>query len=61
MKLATYSKEESVSVGILTDEGLIDILTMWDGSEPPGSVLEILERGPACLEKLAGLENSAAN
>jgi 2-keto-4-pentenoate hydratase/2-oxohepta-3-ene-1,7-dioic acid hydratase in catechol pathway len=59
MKLATYSKEGSVSVGILTVEGLIDIVSMWDGSDPPGSVIEILLRGPACLEKLAGLEKSA--
>jgi 2-keto-4-pentenoate hydratase/2-oxohepta-3-ene-1,7-dioic acid hydratase in catechol pathway len=58
MKLATYLKEGSVSIGILTDEGLIDIVSSWDSSEPPRSVIEILERGPACLEKLAGLEKS---
>jgi 2-keto-4-pentenoate hydratase/2-oxohepta-3-ene-1,7-dioic acid hydratase in catechol pathway len=55
MKLATYSKEGSVSCGILTGERLIDIVSVWDGSDPPRSVIEILERGPACLEKLAGL------
>ena len=66
MKLATYSKEGSVSAvrrpadcGILTDEGLIDIVSAWDGSDSPRSVKEILERGPACLEKLAELEKSA--
>jgi 2-keto-4-pentenoate hydratase/2-oxohepta-3-ene-1,7-dioic acid hydratase in catechol pathway len=59
MKLATYSKEGSVSCGILTGEGLIDIVSGWDGSDPPRSVIEILERGPACLEELAGLEKSA--
>jgi 2-keto-4-pentenoate hydratase/2-oxohepta-3-ene-1,7-dioic acid hydratase in catechol pathway len=59
MKLATYSKEGSVSVGILTGEGLIDIVSGWEGSDPPRSVIEILECGPACLEKLAGLEKSA--
>src|SRR4030042_4487411 len=59
MKLATYLKEGSVSCGILTGEGLIDIVSGWDGSDPPRSVKEILERGPACLEKLAGLEKSA--
>ena len=59
MKLATYSKEGSVCCGILTDKGLIDIVSVWDGSDPPRSIKEILERGPACLEKLAGLEKSA--
>ena len=66
MKLATYSKEGLVSAvrrpmdcGILTEKGLIDIISAWEGSEPPRSIIEILERGPACLEKLAGLEKSA--
>jgi len=59
MKLVTYSKKGSVSCGLLTDEGLIDIVSAWDGSNPPRSVKEILERGPACLDKLAGLEQSA--
>jgi len=66
MKLAAYSKEGSVSdvrrpveCGILTCEGLIDIVSAWDGSDPPRSVKEILERGPACLDKLAELEKSA--
>jgi 2-keto-4-pentenoate hydratase/2-oxohepta-3-ene-1,7-dioic acid hydratase in catechol pathway len=59
MKLATYLKEGSVSCGILTNDGLIDIVSGWDGSDPPGSIIEILKRGPACLEKLAGLEKSA--
>ena len=59
MKLATYSKEGSVCCGILTDEGLIDIVSAWKDSNPPRSVKEILERGPACLEKLTGLEKSS--
>jgi 2-keto-4-pentenoate hydratase/2-oxohepta-3-ene-1,7-dioic acid hydratase in catechol pathway len=58
MKLATYLKEGSVCCGILTGEGLIDIVSAWDDSNPPRSNKEILERGPACLEKLAGLEKS---
>jgi 2-keto-4-pentenoate hydratase/2-oxohepta-3-ene-1,7-dioic acid hydratase in catechol pathway len=59
MKLTAYLKEGSVRCGILTGEGLIDIESTWDDSEPPGSIIEILERGPACLEKLAELEESA--
>ncbi|KPK43281.1 MAG: hypothetical protein AMJ65_06260, partial [Phycisphaerae bacterium SG8_4] len=66
MKLTTYSKDGSVSAarrpvgcGILTDAGLIDILSAWDGADPPRSVKEILERGPVCLAQLAELEKSA--
>jgi 2-keto-4-pentenoate hydratase/2-oxohepta-3-ene-1,7-dioic acid hydratase in catechol pathway len=59
MKLATYSKDGSVCCGILTDDGLIDIVSAWDGSDPPRSIKEILERGPVCLEKLGGLDKSA--
>lgn len=59
MKLATYSKEGSVSCGLLTGGGLIDIVSAWDCSDPPRSVKEILERGPACLAKLSELEKSA--
>jgi 2-keto-4-pentenoate hydratase/2-oxohepta-3-ene-1,7-dioic acid hydratase in catechol pathway len=58
MKLATYSKDGSVCCGILTGEGLIDIVSEWDGSDPPRNIKEILEQGPACLEKLAVLEKS---
>ena len=68
MKLTTYSKNGSVSAarrpvncGILTDEGLIDVVSAWkEDKNPPRSVVEILERGPACLEKLAELERSGA-
>lgn len=60
MKLTTYSKDGSVSCGILTDGGLIDIVSAWDGENPPRSVKEILERGPACLGQLAELEKSGA-
>ena len=60
MKLTTYSKDGSVSCGILTDGGLIDIVSAWDGENPPRSVKEILERGSACLGQLAELEKSGA-
>ena len=66
MKLATYLKEGLVSCGILTGKGLIDIVSALrlrsgqakDGSDPPRSVKEILERGPECLDKLAELEKT---
>lgn len=75
MKLATYSKDGSVSAerrsvnfGILTETGLIDIVSALrfrsgqalDGGNPPRSVKEILERGPECLARLAELEESGA-
>jgi 2-keto-4-pentenoate hydratase/2-oxohepta-3-ene-1,7-dioic acid hydratase in catechol pathway len=55
MKLVTYSKDKSVSCGILTEQGLIDVPSAWDSPNPPRSVKEILQRGPACLAKLAEL------
>ena len=59
MKLVTYSKDNSVSCGILNDKGIIDIPSAWQGSNPPRSVKEILQRGPDCLAKLAELAKSA--
>ena len=58
MKLVTYSKADSTSIGILTDEALIDIPSVWPGPNPPRSIKEILTRGPACLAKLADLAAS---
>ena len=45
---------------MLMDAGLIDIVSAWNGENPPRSVKEILERGPACLAQLAQLEKSGA-
>jgi 2-keto-4-pentenoate hydratase/2-oxohepta-3-ene-1,7-dioic acid hydratase in catechol pathway len=59
MKLVTYSKNESILCGILAESGLIDIRSAWDGPNPPKSILEILQIGPECLEKLAKLVESA--
>jgi 2-keto-4-pentenoate hydratase/2-oxohepta-3-ene-1,7-dioic acid hydratase in catechol pathway len=59
MKLITYSKADSISVAILTSDRLIDIPSTWPGPNPPRSIKEILTRGPACLEKLAELAESA--
>ncbi|UCF42632.1 MAG: fumarylacetoacetate hydrolase family protein [Planctomycetota bacterium] len=55
MKLATYSKDSSISCGVLTDRGLIDIPSTWPWENAPRSIKEILQRGPTCLEKLAEL------
>ena len=61
MKLVTYSRNQSISCGILTDEGIIDILSAWTLPNLPRSVKEILQRGQACLEKLAELAARADN
>jgi len=58
MKLITYSKNKSISCGILTDKGLIDITAAWQWPKPPHSVKEILKRGEPCLEKVAELAQS---
>lgn len=59
MKLITYSRNESISVGILTNEAIIDIPSIWPGPNPPRSVKQILTRGPHCLKKLAELAEAA--
>lgn len=61
MKLVTYSKDGSVSCGILTENGLIDIPSAWKGTNPPRNVKDILQRGPDCLAKLAELAESAGD
>jgi len=55
MKLVTYSRNNTLSCAILTDEGLVDIPSAWKGPNPPRSLKQILQRGPACLDELAAL------
>lgn len=55
MKLITYSRNESISVGILTDDVIIDIPSIWPGPNPPRSIKQILTQGQDCLAKLAEL------
>jgi 2-keto-4-pentenoate hydratase/2-oxohepta-3-ene-1,7-dioic acid hydratase in catechol pathway len=59
MKLITYSRNRSISCGILTDEGIIDIPSVWHKANPPRSIKEILQRGRPCLARLAELADSA--
>jgi len=58
MKLVTFSKDNAISCGILTDRGIIDIPAAWQQRKAPHSVKEILKRGRPCLEKLAELAQS---
>jgi len=59
MKLITYLHNQLIRPGILIEDSIIDIQSAWGGSNPPGSVKEILERGPACLAKLGELAKSS--
>src|SRR4030042_6864814 len=61
MKLITYRTNKSISCGILADERIIDIPTVWKGGNSPRSVKEILQKGPSCLAKLAELAASAGH
>ncbi len=59
MKLVTYSQNDSVGPGILTDDGIIDIPAAWPGTNPPRSVQQILHRGRPCLARLAEIARTA--
>jgi 2-keto-4-pentenoate hydratase/2-oxohepta-3-ene-1,7-dioic acid hydratase in catechol pathway len=61
MKLVTYRHHQSVSCGIVTDRGIVDIPSAWKDSHPPKSLQEVLERGPACLDQLRLLAESGAD
>jgi len=58
MKLVTYSRNQSISCAVLTNTGIIDIPSVWQGPNPPRGVKEILQRGPDCLAQLAELAES---
>jgi 2-keto-4-pentenoate hydratase/2-oxohepta-3-ene-1,7-dioic acid hydratase in catechol pathway len=53
MKLVTYSRNHTVSCGILTDEGIIDVPSIWPGPNPPRCIKDILRRD--CLPELRKL------
>jgi 2-keto-4-pentenoate hydratase/2-oxohepta-3-ene-1,7-dioic acid hydratase in catechol pathway len=55
MKLVTYSKNDAASCGILTAAGILDIPSAWPTADPPLGIIEILQRGPDCLETLAAI------
>lgn len=55
MRLVTYSKDNSARCGLLVDDCIIDICTNWRGANAPVSILEILNRGRDCLNKISEL------
>jgi len=59
MKLITYLRNQTISCGILTDDRVFDIPSIWPGPNPPRSVKQILERDPDCLYRIAELADLA--
>jgi len=59
MKLLTYICENTVSFGVLTENGIVDIAACWADSDRPRSVKQVLAMGSDCLEKLSLLADSA--
>jgi 2-keto-4-pentenoate hydratase/2-oxohepta-3-ene-1,7-dioic acid hydratase in catechol pathway len=54
MKLAAYKSNGVESVGVLTEKGIVDILTNWPGPNPPRNIIDILSRDAiATVKKLA--------
>ena len=54
MKLAAYKGNGVESVGVLTGKGIVDIPTIWPGSGPPRSIIDILRQDAiATVKKLA--------
>ena len=58
MKLVSYIYDGVVSCGVLAERGVVDIPRSWQGANPPASVVEILERGPSCLDQVRELARS---
>jgi 2-keto-4-pentenoate hydratase/2-oxohepta-3-ene-1,7-dioic acid hydratase in catechol pathway len=52
MKLITYSRNGEISFGILADNGVIDVRSVCPGPDAPGSLQELLQKGPAFLAEL---------
>jgi len=59
VKLLTYLRDGNASCGALTDRGVVDVPSSWKSADPPKSVKEILDRGPAGLEQVRRLAESA--
>jgi 2-keto-4-pentenoate hydratase/2-oxohepta-3-ene-1,7-dioic acid hydratase in catechol pathway len=55
MKLVTYNRDDFVSCAVLTDKGLLDIPAIWPGPNPPRTIIDILQRGCSCTERISTL------
>jgi 2-keto-4-pentenoate hydratase/2-oxohepta-3-ene-1,7-dioic acid hydratase in catechol pathway len=59
MKLVTFKCENTVTCGILTENGIIDIPASLDRPDAPRSVKQILTQGTPCLNELYVLADTA--
>ena len=59
MKLATYKHQDTVSCGIVTDDGIIDIPAHTQGGDKLHSVREILHKGQSAFEILSKVSAAA--
>jgi 2-keto-4-pentenoate hydratase/2-oxohepta-3-ene-1,7-dioic acid hydratase in catechol pathway len=57
MKLAAYKNDGVESVGVLTENGIIDIPAIWPGSNPPRNIIDILSRD--AIETVKGLASKS--
>jgi len=53
MKLARYQLDGAVGCGVVTDRGLVDIRSLWNGPDVPADIKELLQYGGAALRQLA--------
>jgi 2-keto-4-pentenoate hydratase/2-oxohepta-3-ene-1,7-dioic acid hydratase in catechol pathway len=60
VKLLTYRRDNTVSCGILTERGIVDIPSSWEGPNPPRSISEVLERGLPSSDQFQQLAGSTA-
>ncbi len=59
MKLVAYRRNGAESIGVLAGKGIIDIPTMWEGTKPARSIIEILQRGEVCLTEIKELAEAS--
>jgi len=58
VKLVSYKCGDAVSCGVVVGQSVVDIPQSWKGTNPPASVVEILERGPSCMDQVRHLAQS---
>jgi 2-keto-4-pentenoate hydratase/2-oxohepta-3-ene-1,7-dioic acid hydratase in catechol pathway len=59
VKLVTCSKDGLASCGVFLDGGIVDIPSSWRDADIPADMMDILGRGPSCLEQVRRLSESA--
>lgn len=55
MILVSYRRNNVTSCGVLTERGIVDVQTIWQGTNPPKSIIEILQGGKDCVSRIKEL------